>query len=370
MGGSMKTAVDRLNHLNIALMVASCALAFAIPFELFLLAYAILGPLHYLTEISWIHDRRYFVDSDRSARGRNLMIGWLALVGLTLAVMVYGLVAERLLQGTASPVWEIGLFYLVFVAAALLIFRVNQLAATGVILLTGLGLLLFSGSPYYGLIAFFIITIVHVLVFTAAFLLFGALKTRSRSGLASVAVYAACVISVFLFAPAAPAASDFIRQNYAPFETLNAQLIRVLGLGPGTALREIYESPAGAVVMRLIAFAYTYHYLNWFTKTSVIGWNKISKARAGMILVLWLAALALYAYDYLLGFVVLYSLSVLHVMLELPLNHQSFAGIGRELFALRRPLSLAPARAPQPAPVSRKAARQARRFRAQFRGPG
>ena len=30
------------------------------PFETFLFAYAFLGPLHYLTEISWLHDRQYF----------------------------------------------------------------------------------------------------------------------------------------------------------------------------------------------------------------------------------------------------------------------------------------------------------------------
>jgi hypothetical protein len=30
------------------------------PFEVFLFAYAVLGPLHYLTEISWLHDRQYF----------------------------------------------------------------------------------------------------------------------------------------------------------------------------------------------------------------------------------------------------------------------------------------------------------------------
>lgn len=53
------TQGDRINHLNSLLMVASCAAAFLMPFELFLLAYAVLGPLHYLTEISWIHDRRY-----------------------------------------------------------------------------------------------------------------------------------------------------------------------------------------------------------------------------------------------------------------------------------------------------------------------
>ena len=34
--------------------------AYFFPFETFLLAYAFLGPLHYLTEISWLHDRQYF----------------------------------------------------------------------------------------------------------------------------------------------------------------------------------------------------------------------------------------------------------------------------------------------------------------------
>jgi hypothetical protein len=354
------TAGDRINHLNSGLMLASLALAYALPFELFLLAYAVLGPLHYLTEISWIHDRRYFMDGDRSERGRRLMRAWLLLVGVTLAVMIYGLVAEKLLHDAASPTFEIGLFYLVVVAAALMAFRSNVFVTVGTIVLTATGLLLFGSSPYYGLIAFFIITIVHVLVFTAAFVLLGALKTRSRSAALSLGIYALCLAAIFLFAPAAPAVSAFVRETYQPFETLNAQLIQILGLGPGTALREIYESEAGAIVMRLIAFAYTYHYLNWFTKTSVIGWNRVSKARAGLIVALWLAAVAIYARDYLLGFVVLYTLSVL---LELPLNHQSFAGIGRELGALMRPRRAAPEPSAPAARASRKAARKAKRHR-------
>jgi hypothetical protein len=358
----MTTAEDRINHLNSALMVASCAAAYAIPFELFLLAYAVLGPLHYLTEISWIHDRRYFLDRDRSAAGRRLMSAWLILVGTTLAVMLYGLVAEKVLEQAVSPVWEIGLFYLVFVSAAVFVFTRSLVAAAGAALLTGLGAIAFSSSPYYGLIAFLIITIVHVLIFTAAFILFGALKSRSRSGALSLAVFALCVTSIFLIAPgeAAPA-GDFVRKTYAPFEVLNTQLIQILGLGPGSALRDIYQSNAGGIVMRLIAFAYTYHYLNWFTKTSVIGWNRISRVRAGVILALWLASLALYATDYLLGFIALYSLSVLHVMLELPLNHQSFAGVGKELYGLLRRASPAPASGP--VRVSRKAARKAQRAR-------
>jgi len=124
-----------------------------------------------------------------------------------------------------------------------------------------------------------------------------------------------------------------------PFELF---LFSYAVLGPLHYLTQIYDSPAGLTVMRLIAFAYTYHYLNWFSKTSIIKWHEIPKARSIAILGLWIVSLAIYAWNYQLGFVVLYFLSVLHVMLEFPLNHQSFAGIGRELHALLRP-------APRPA---------------------
>ena len=51
---------DRINYLNIGLMLLTAVFAFVMPFETFLLVYAFLGPLHYLTEISWLHDRQYF----------------------------------------------------------------------------------------------------------------------------------------------------------------------------------------------------------------------------------------------------------------------------------------------------------------------
>ena len=342
----MTTAEDRINYLNIALMIVSCIAAYLVPFPLFLLAYAVLGPAHYLTEISWIHDRRFFLAGEPSPRTRRLTIAWLALVGVALAVMGYGVVAEELLHRAVSPVWEIGLFYLVFVAAALLAFRSKPAVAVGAIVLTGVGAALFSGSPWYGLIAFLIITIVHVLLFTGAFILFGALRSRSLSGLWSLLVFTVCTLSFFLLRPDHGAVGDLVRQSYAPFELLNGQLIGLFGLGSGSALSAIYESDAGAVVMRLIAFAYTYHYLNWFTKTSVIRWHEISKMRAGVIVALWIGAVALYAENYLLGFVVLYSLSVLHVMLELPLNHRTFAGIGGELARLMNPPVRVPAHTP------------------------
>jgi hypothetical protein len=81
--------------------------------------------------------------------------------------------------------------------------------------------------------------------------------------------------------------------------------------------------------------------LHYFTK---ISWlhdrNYFTKARRArrtwlMLIVLWLGSLALYAYDYVVGMASLYFMSILHVLLEFPLNHQTIAGIGREMIRLR-----------------------------------
>src|SRR5713226_9304003 len=46
---------------HLALMLSAFGVAYVVPFELLALAYVVLGPAHYTTEISWLHDRRYFV---------------------------------------------------------------------------------------------------------------------------------------------------------------------------------------------------------------------------------------------------------------------------------------------------------------------
>src|SRR5215468_5165727 len=55
-----RSDTHRLDYLNMGLMVGSAVIARAVPFGLFLVAYAVLGPLHYLTEIGWLHQRSYF----------------------------------------------------------------------------------------------------------------------------------------------------------------------------------------------------------------------------------------------------------------------------------------------------------------------
>jgi hypothetical protein len=86
--------------------------------------------------------------------------------------------------------------------------------------------------------------------------------------------------------------------------------------------------------MRFIAFAYSYHYLNWFSKTKIIHWNDISRVRLNVIIVLWIASVALYIFNYQDGLIALYFLSLLHVLLEFPLNHRSIVGIYEEVSKL------------------------------------
>ena len=316
---------ESVEQLNVVLMLVSCVAAFAAPFKLFLFVYAVLGPLHYLTEISWLHDRDYFAPRPTARRW------WLALVAVAMLVLMYGYVSNDLLQRPVSPTFEIGLMYLVFLTAPLLLWVRHPMNAVALVAVAATGLLLFSSARAYALLAYFIVTIVHVLIFTAAFVLQGALKNRSRWAMFSLLVFAACVGSVLLFdIRPLVVASTQVRRVYSFFEPLNVQLMSLSGAkGAG-----VYDSHGGVAVMRLIAFAYTYHYLNWFSKTSIIRWHEVPKRRLAAIVAAWIGAVAVYMYDYTLGLSLLYMVSLLHVLLEFPLNHKSFAGIAEGLRGL------------------------------------
>lgn len=332
----MALTTTQINYLNVALMIVSCVIAFRFPFELFLFSYAVLGPLHYLTEISWLHERKYFTEGKRGKTSKRAHKGWLVLVGVTMTALIAGFIAVEGIGTRVNPKWEITFFYLVFVTA-LLVTVIKDRPAKIIVVATSLVILgLLSISRYYIVLAFFLVTIIHVLIFTGAFILHGALRGRSISGVLSLVVFLLCIISFFVYTPAGHTAGHYIQQSYRSFNALNVELIKLFRLGSGATATEVYESQGGLMVMRLIAFAYTYHYLNWFSKTSIIKWHEVPKARTAVMVVVWLGALALYAYDYDTGMAVLYFMSILHVMLEFPLVHLTFAGIGKELYALAR----------------------------------
>src|SRR5947209_12149273 len=51
----------RPDIVHLGLMLLALGATYIVPFELLLLSYVILGPAHYTTEISWLHDRKYFL---------------------------------------------------------------------------------------------------------------------------------------------------------------------------------------------------------------------------------------------------------------------------------------------------------------------
>jgi len=309
----------RVDLLNIGLMLASLGVACVLPFELFLFSYAVLGPLHYLTQISWLHQRQYFVPRRRDA---------LLLVAPLAAVLAQqaGWIAFDI--GRWEPVLNA---LAVGIALAIVFCRGTRARAAVIGAAAFTGLLLLDVRGAHDVLRVFLPTLLHVWLFTGAFVLLGALRGRSATGFASLAVFAAASAACFLLPTGGQARA--VSPSYDPILPLNATLLDWFG-APARSRDEALFSPLGLAVARFIAFAYTYHYLNWFSKTSIIQWHRIPLAWTVTNLALWIVAVSLYAWDYSLGLAALFALSYLHVYLELPLNGRTFAEIGRQLGGL------------------------------------
>lgn len=330
-----KLTTDQINYLNIALMAIAAVAAFIRPFETFLFVYAFLGPLHYLTEISWLHDRNYFT-------GRKSDAILLVIIGIIIT-----LASLRMLPNLPEG-FNTAIVIIAFGAALIFVTIKNGYARAFLIfLLFPLSMLAVKSNMVSSVFSVFLPTIIHVFVFTGLFILVGALKGRSVSGIASLVFFVICSVSFFYFFPAnnVYTVTEKVKNNYGDFQMLNYYLMSPFSkqdFNQPANIREyfnfvntiLYNSRAAFAVMAFIAFAYAYHYLNWFSKTSVIQWHNISRTRFIVIILLWLGSIGVYLYDYSLGLKWLFFLSFSHVLLEFPLNHLTFINIGKELKAI------------------------------------
>ena len=342
-------AIDRVNYVNIGLMLLSGGLALVVPFYLFLFSYAVLGPLHYLTEISWLHDRNYFLQRKRHVVPLILATAAITFFVFALPTPFFGrlgylilalaLVFAGLAVGRKSVDNRVILFGVLICAAAIFWTQPKMLLLIGV----------------------FVPTLVHVFVFTGAFIFAGNLKSRRLSGFASLAVFLGMGALLILWHPAMldpGTVSDYEQRTYGRigdsssfgFAPLNYFILQLFGVGvpPASARMSVmssdindilYHHPAARALMAFIAYAYTYHYLNWFSKTSVIGWHKTPPKRLYAMLAIWFASLGIYACDYRMGLKWLFFLSLLHVVMELPLNYVTFFAIGKSVRGLPRVLA-------------------------------
>lgn len=288
----LKAKAYSLDSLNIGLILFAWLCAYGLPWQLIVLAYAVLGPAHYLTQLSWLYDRQFFT---------RQRYDYVYLVVLAVLILVSVRHFSQILLLT------------LFAAFAFAFFTdwMHRL----LILVLGLGCSLWLiHYPTWTVVLSFVPTLIHVYLLTALFMLNGALKNRSPLGFVAVALLLVCGLSFFnevwQIRPMAMSATTYNHSLY--FRSIATDALHFFHLSD--------NDPQLLQWIRFIAFAYFYHYLNWFSKTRVIQWHTISAGRAALLVTLYLLSLSLYAYDYSLGFMALIFLSFTHVILEFPLD--------------------------------------------------
>jgi hypothetical protein len=332
----------RTDYINIALMLVAAVLAFNLPFELFLFSYAILGPLHYLTEIGWLHQRNYFATGKRDYF-ILILLGLLITFQLFLSQPVENQILQFVFPDNPELIktlakffmdWGPSFTFLAFVISVAITF-LDKLTHKVIVLVVSIALavLLKEVKSYIIIFGILFPTLIHVWFFTGIFILTGALKSKRFSGHLSLIVFILCTISFFIFRSGHSnyEISEYVQNTFrqSQFQNVNTAVFNLL-----FSTKKVFflDSPRGLMIQRFIAFAYTYHYLNWFSKTNVIRWHEVPKKWLYICLGLWLCSIALYIYDYKTGFLALFFLSIMHVFLEFPLNCKSIVQIKDAMF--------------------------------------
>lgn len=337
----------KIDLLNIGLMVISLIAAFILPFWLFIFSYAVLGPLHYLTEIGWLKKKQFFT----TGKYDFVPLAIIAVVWTAFFIIIeeFDSFPESLKVRWFGEEWWDGrknfqtkmndILFAGLIGSIVMVFvkkwwaKVLALAGGFAI---GVALSAANFANYTYIIGALLPTLIHVYIFTGIFMLYGAMKSRSTYGYIGVVALLTCAVGCFLV----PGPESFAGSNYAvevykesEFHHVNALLLNFGNEPPWDVADATIFKGVGIQVQRFMAFAYTYHYLNWFSKTSIIGWHKIPKVNLISALLIWVASVVIYFIDYRLGLKTLLFLSILHVVLEFPLNVHSFTGVFKGIFS-------------------------------------
>jgi hypothetical protein len=269
-----------------------------------------LGPAHYITEISWLYDRKYFLKKQTDILLLSIICLLMFFFGNLYLILIGFTICYLLMAVTnlsASSKWILSISY-------------------------GIVLLAFSATPQYLALISLLPTLIHVYIFTAGFMLLGILKNINPSGLISFALLIVCGLSFFLSGiyPQAVASSIFTDIDLS---NLYTSPVMLFNLQPG---HEWINRLAG-----FAAFAYTYHYLNWFSKVEIIKWHRVSRIRLVVLSLIYCSLVSIYLYDGNFGLKVILFLSFSHVILELPLNAVCFSEIAQTLLAMRGRIKIA-----------------------------
>jgi hypothetical protein len=290
---------------NFLALVVSAVAASLAPLQVFIFVYAFVGPLHYLTEIAWLKKKEFYFGG--GVVSERVYVAVAAVLCVAVSVDFY---IHRGLTGYAIGI--------------LMVLSLGALEKKPYVLISALIAGYVAKFFVHGLVIFvgaILPTIVHVYVFTMLFMVSGLVRERKRSALAWVNPFLLLGLPVALLAArwSYPAPGSYWIHAEAGFSALHGYLVRLLGhnLHPDAT---ILADPAAAGVLRFLAFIYLFHYLNWFAKTELLQWHRVSRRSWGWIAALYSVSVGCYLWNFVIGFYLVNFLSMLHVFLEFPLN--------------------------------------------------
>ena len=291
---------------DLAALAVSGAAAAVAPLQVFLLAFAFLGPIHYLTEIAWLRKKKFYFDKG--------MVSSRIYVVLAAAMVVVGLLGPLLKHDLS--VWVVGLLLLLSLTV-----WVRNAYAVLVIAIAAVVTGFFLRTWVY-FIAVMVPTLVHVFFFTWTFMVSGALRDKRETlvkWLNPILLLAIPFVIAFLPMHYAEPSGIWLRGEALTFAAIHQKLAGDLR---GTLILngKLLNDPVAAGLLRLFAFVYLFHYLNWFAKTELLQWHKVSRRGWVVIGAAYTVLLGVYAWSFRLGFLLATFLSLLHVLLEFPLN--------------------------------------------------
>ena len=190
---------------------------------------------------------------------------------------------------------------------------------------------IFQGCFFFEVFFGMMITsLIHVWLFTAIFMINGAISSKSKYGLCTLAIFLICSFAIFFIKNHHYEISQFKSEifNLSNIVSLNKFISDLF------SMKERNSLGINNNLQSFISFAYTYHYLNWFSKTKIIKWHILPRKKLIIVFGFYLIVLSFYLTDYRLGFLVTIFLSMIHVFLEFPLNFLSF----KQLFNSFKPI--------------------------------
>jgi hypothetical protein len=327
----------KADALNVGLILLSLILAYLMPFSLFLVSYAVLGPLHYITEINWLNQKHYFVQHK----------SWIWIfIAFGLLISIPPMAHLPWVKLNTQPDWVRTMVFLITDWSDIFLLTILVLAIGLMFLKKGWHIALFfvfslvlsKLITQYVLQSFIVIgiflpTIIHVYVFTLLFMVLGALNSRSKASIIGLFIMLASPLLIW-FVNVNPDFYLSLESSKSVETAQNFRFVNFIAEAFGAAENGRIDSYSviGLKIQTFVAFCYTYHYLNWFGKVSTIGWRKnISSTKTTVLVSIWICAIALFLYDYEIAYLALFFMALLHIVLEFPLNALSVKMIWQKL---------------------------------------